>query len=190
MITIGIDEVGRGALIGNVVAVALYFTSEVHIPKLTDSKKLSSKEREQLFEIIANHSIYAVGSASAKEIDKINILNATLLAMKRAFNMLKITGNYQVLVDGNQCPDIPCAQAIIKGDTIIKEISAASIIAKVLRDKQMLELDAKYPQYGLKNHKGYGTKQHIQAIKEFGIITNYRKTFAPIKNIKLDTTLS
>lgn len=179
---IGIDEVGRGALFGDVIAVALYFTNNIDIAELTDSKKLSAKKREELFDIINKNAIYSLGIATANEIDELNILNATMLAMKRAFAGLKIDNNYKVLVDGNKCPKIPNCEAIIKGDSLIKEISAASIIAKVLRDREMIKLSNKYPEYGLKNNKGYGTKQHINAIKKFGITKYHRKTFAGVKS--------
>lgn len=180
--TIGIDEAGRGTLVGSVVAGAVILPPNFHLPELTDSKKLTPKKRDLLYDIITKECIWAVGEASAKEIDEINILQATMLAMKRAAEQI-ITDNPTILVDGNKCPELPNCTAIIKGDLTEPAISAASIIAKVTRDRQMVELDQEYPNYGFAQHKGYGTKQHKSAILEFGPCPEHRFTFAPIKDL-------
>ena len=184
----GIDEVGRGPLVGNVVAAAVILPEDYVLPGLNDSKKLSSKQREDLSIKIKNQALaWGIGQASPTEIDQINILYATLLAMTRAFHeMLK---NYPihpelVLVDGNRCPELNYpSQAIVKGDSTIPQISAASIIAKVYRDQQMLELHEKHPQYGFNHHMGYPTKQHLEKIKCYGVTDEYRKSFKPVKAI-------
>ncbi|SFV86067.1 Ribonuclease HII [hydrothermal vent metagenome] len=183
MIIVGVDEVGRGCLVGNVVAGAVILPDDFDLPGLTDSKKLSESKREALYAQITQQCQWAVGESSASEIDKINILQATMLAMKRAVENLSIQ-YHQVLVDGNRCPDLENCRAIIKGDLTEPAISAASIIAKVTRDRQMIELDRCHPEYGFAQHKGYGTKQHLEALKEFGAIKNqHRGSFAPIKNL-------
>lgn len=183
MIIVGVDEAGRGPLVGSVVAGAVVLPEGFNLPELTDSKKLSEKKREILYAQITEQCQWAVGEANAEEIDEINILQATMLAMKRAVENLQ-TQYHQVLVDGNQSPDLPNCEAIIKGDLNEPVISAASIIAKVTRDKQMFELDRLYPMYGFAKHKGYGTKQHLEALKEFGAIKNqHRVSFSPIKNL-------
>ncbi|SMM99877.1 Ribonuclease HII [uncultured Candidatus Thioglobus sp.] len=183
MIIIGVDEVGRGCLVGNVVAGVVILPEDFHLPELTDSKKLSEKKRERLYTLITEQCQWAVGEANASEIDKINILQATMLAMQRAVKNLGVAYD-KVLVDGNKCPDLKNCIAIIKGDLTEPVISAASIIAKVTRDRQMVELDAQYPQYGFSQHKGYGTKQHLAALKEFGTIKNqHRYSFSPVKNL-------
>ncbi len=179
----GIDEAGRGPLAGPVVAAAVILDPDVEIADLADSKTLSAKRREYLYEQITEFSLaWALGRAEVEEIDSINILQATLLAMQRAVNKLAINPE-QVLVDGNQCPKLAYpTEAIIKGDQKIAAISAASILAKVSRDREMLEYDTIYPEYGFAKHKGYGTKQHIDAIKIHGITPLHRTSFAPIKN--------
>ncbi len=179
----GVDEVGRGPLAGPVVAAAVILNPDVKIAGLADSKTLSAKRREQLYKQITEFALaWALGRAEVEEIDEINILQASLLAMQRAVNKLTITPE-QVLVDGNQCPQLSYpTEAIIKGDQKIAAISAASIIAKVSRDREMLEYDVQYPEYGFAKHKGYGTKQHIDAIKTHGITPLHRTSFAPIKN--------
>jgi ribonuclease HII len=182
MITVGVDEVGRGCLVGNVVTAAVILPENFYLPELTDSKKLSAKKREKLYQILTKNCLWAIGEANAKEIDEINILQATMRAMKRA--VLKLNTKYnQLLVDGNRCPDLPNCTAIIKGDLTQPCISAASIIAKVTRDKQMLALDAIYPHYGFAQHKGYGTKQHLQSLKKHGVLPqHHRLSFVPVKN--------
>ncbi len=175
MLIAGVDEVGRGCLAGPVMAAAVILKKP--IPGLCDSKKLSPKKRDSLSKIIKQESFYSFGIATPQEIDEINILQATLLAMKRAILSLPAVPS-KILVDGIYKPDINFnIEAIIKGDSIIEEISAASIIAKVERDKYMKEIDEKYPDYGFKNHKGYGTKLHFQKIQEFGATDIHRMTF-------------
>ena len=171
----GVDEVGRGCLAGPVIAAAVILKKK--ISDLDDSKKLSPNKRVELSTIIIENSYYAFGSASPEEIDTVNILQASLLAMKRAILNLPITPD-EVMVDGNQKPDIDLpTQAIIGGDSLIAEISAASIIAKVYRDNLMIEFNNKYPNYGFAQHKGYGTKVHLESIKAFGYCSIHRKTF-------------
>lgn len=183
MIIIGIDEAGRGSLVGSVVAGAVVLPKSFDLPELTDSKKLSEKKRETLYTQITQQCQWAVGESVATEIDEINILQATMLAMKRAVENLHIQ-YHQILVDGNYCPDLDNCQAIIKGDLTEPVISAASIIAKVTRDRQMFELDELYPMYDFAKHKGYGTKQHLEALKEFGVIKNqHRASFSPVRSL-------
>jgi ribonuclease HII len=156
---------------------------------LTDSKKLSEKKREALYEQITSECLWSIGQSSSYEIDQINILEATMLAMKRAVEKLKteLANNSQitsVLVDGNRCPDIENCRAIVKGDLTVPAISAASVIAKVTRDRQMMNLDRAYPEFGFARHKGYGTKAHLEALKKFGPIEGqHRFTFAPVKKL-------
>ena len=180
----GIDEAGRGPLCGPVFASAVILDSTVVINGLKDSKKLSEKNRNDLYGILksmAIESVYAI--ASVEEIDKLNILQASLLAMKRAFALLKTRAD-SIYIDGLYCPNInQPMQAIIKGDSLIPSISAASIIAKVERDKYMKVLDEKYPQYKLAKHKGYPTKEHLDLLNEFGINEIYRQTFKPVKKL-------
>ncbi|OCG42626.1 ribonuclease HII [Gilliamella sp. Bif1-4] len=182
----GVDEVGRGPLCGDVVTAAVILDPNKPIKGLTDSKKLTEKKREHLFDIIKQDALaWSVARASVDEIDKLNILHASMLAMQRAVSNLPIKPNF-VLVDGNRCPDFGIqTQAVVKGDLLVPEISAASILAKVTRDRVMVELDKLYPQYGLAKHKGYPTKAHLIAIKEHGINHLYRKSFAPVKNLML-----
>tara|TARA_B100000212_G_scaffold77594_1_gene55000 strand:- start:6390 stop:6935 length:546 start_codon:yes stop_codon:yes gene_type:complete len=179
IVVAGTDEVGRGALAGPVVAAAVIL--ENNIDGLDDSKKLSEKKRTNFSNSILENSIYAFGSASNDEIDNINILNASLLAMKRAILNLSVKPDL-VLVDGIHKPDLDIKmESIIGGDALIKEISAASIIAKVYRDNLMIEYDKSYPLYGFKNHKGYGTKQHLDLIKINGASSIHRKSFKGVK---------
>ena len=182
----GVDEVGRGPLCGDVVTAAVILDPNKPIEGLTDSKKLSEKKREALFDIIKQNALaWCVARASVDEIDELNILHATMLAMQRAVSGLKIKPNY-VLVDGNRCPNFGIrTQAVVKGDLLVAEISAASILAKVTRDREMVELDKLYPQYGLAKHKGYPTKDHLNAIEQHGVNHLYRKSFAPIKRLLL-----
>lgn len=174
----GIDEAGRGPLCGPVVAAACILPVDVDIPKLNDSKKLSPKVRMELFELIKEKAIaYSIGYGDVEEIDRINILEATLLAMRRAVEGLEIKPDY-LLVDGNifRDFDVP-GESVIKGDAVSSSIAAASILAKVTRDLLCDELDALYPEYGIKNHKGYGTKVHIEALKKYGPAPIHRKQF-------------
>ncbi|MWN90123.1 ribonuclease HII [Gilliamella sp. Pra-s65] len=182
----GVDEVGRGPLCGDVVTAAVILDPNKSIKGLTDSKKLTEKKREQLFDIIKQDALaWCIARASVDEIDKLNILHATMLAMQRAVSGLPIKPNF-VLVDGNRCPDFGIqTQAVIKGDLLVAEISAASILAKVTRDREMIELDKLYPKYGLAKHKGYPTKAHLEAIEQHGVNHLYRKSFAPVKNLTL-----
>ncbi|MBE8167110.1 MAG: ribonuclease HII [Shewanella sp.] len=178
----GVDEVGRGPLVGDVVTAAVILDPNKPIEGLNDSKKLSEKKRDALYvQIIENALSVSVGRASPAEIDEINILHATMLAMQRAVAGLNMIPE-SVLVDGNRVPEFSMtAHAIIKGDGIIAAISAASIVAKVVRDKEMLELDKLHPQYGFAAHKGYPTKAHIVALQKFGVLPEYRRSFKPVK---------
>ena len=177
----GVDEVGRGSLIGPVYAAAVILNKSINIKLLKDSKSLSKNKRELLEKYIKKNSVWSVGKASVKEIEKINILQASLLAMKRAVIKLKKKPSL-VLIDGNKLPKIRNYQlkSIIKGDKIIPSISAASIIAKVARDKIITKLGKKFKGYHWDQNSGYGTKQHIKAIKTLGITIHHRKTFSPI----------
>jgi ribonuclease HII len=188
----GIDEVGRGPLVGNVVAAAVILPERYDLPGLNDSKKLSSKQRDELSVKIKHQALaWGIGQASPAEIDQINILYASLLAMTRAFHEMLRKHPLEpdlVLVDGNRCPELSYpSQAIIKGDTKIPQISAASIIAKVYRDEQMLELHAKHPDYGFHHHMGYPTKQHLEKIKRYGVTEEYRKSFKPVRAILMES---
>jgi len=171
----GVDEVGRGCLAGPVIAAAVILRK--NIPGLKDSKKLSKKKREELSLIIMKNSYFSFGSSSPKEIDKINILQASLLAMKRAILNLSVEPG-KILIDGIHKPDLNTdTQTIISGDSYIDEISAASIIAKVYRDNLMMQFDKEYPNFYFSSHMGYGTKMHKAAIKKYGITPIHRKTF-------------
>ena len=179
IIVAGIDEVGRGALAGPVIAAAVILKN--NISGLNDSKKLSPKKRSYFSDLIKDNSSYAFGSASNYEIDNINILNASLLAMKRAILNLSVKPDL-VLVDGIHKPDLDIKmEAIIGGDALKTEISAASIIAKVYRDNLMVEYDKSFPNYGFEKHKGYGTKEHLDSIKINGICSIHRKSFKGAK---------
>lgn len=178
----GVDEVGRGPLAGPVVTAAVILPEKFNLPGLTDSKKLSAKKREQLaIEIKQQAHCWAIGEANIQEIDELNILHATMLAMQRAVAGLS-TQPGKVLVDGNRAPDfgIP-AQAIIGGDGLEASISAASIIAKVCRDTIMSDYAKQYPNYGFERNSGYPTKQHREALLEFGITPIHRRSFGPVK---------
>lgn len=178
----GVDEVGRGPLIGNVVTAAVILDPNKPILGLNDSKKLTEKKREALFiEINEKALCISVGSASPAEIDELNILQATMLAMQRAVKGLTILPD-SVLVDGNRTPDVGVqSHAIIKGDGLIDAISAASIIAKVVRDREMAELALEHPDYGFDKHKGYPTKVHFDALARFGVLAQHRKSFRPVQ---------
>lgn len=180
----GVDEVGRGPLVGDVVAAAVILDPNRPIEGLMDSKKLSEKRREALsIEIKERALCWSIAVATPQEIDELNILHATMLAMKRAVLGLSQAPEH-VYVDGNRCPDIPYSvEAVVKGDSKVAEISAASIIAKVHRDHQMLELDAQFPQYQFAKHKGYPTPAHLQLIKEHGVLADYRRSFAPVRRL-------
>lgn len=180
----GVDEVGRGPLAGPVVAAAVVLDPQEPIDGLCDSKKLTPSRREKLDVLIREKSLsWSIGRAEVEEIDAINILQASLLAMKRAIESLEIKPDW-VLVDGNRLPDIAHkAEAIIKGDSLVPAISAASIIAKVARDREMSELDAIYPGYGLAQHKGYPTKAHLNALLNLGVTSLHRKSFSPVRKL-------
>ncbi|NVJ60484.1 MAG: ribonuclease HII [Gammaproteobacteria bacterium] len=182
----GVDEVGRGPLAGAVVAAAVILDPEQPIEGLTDSKKLSEKKREQLYvEIIEKSKAWALGRAEVDEIDEINILQASMRAMERAVSNLSITPEH-ILVDGNRVPNFKVsAEAIVQGDLTEACISAASIIAKVTRDREMVELDKQFPEYGFAKHKGYPTKQHRDALIEFGLTPIHRRSYAPVQKILL-----
>ena len=171
----GVDEVGRGCLAGPVIAAAVILRN--NISGLKDSKKLTKKKREELSLIIMQNSYFSFGSSSPKEIDKINILQASLLAMKRAILNLSVKPG-KILIDGIHKPDLNTdTQTIISGDSYINQISAASIIAKVYRDNLMMQFDKEYPNFYFSSHMGYGTKMHKAAIKKYGITPIHRKTF-------------
>ncbi|MCF6210254.1 MAG: ribonuclease HII [Gammaproteobacteria bacterium] len=180
----GVDEVGRGPLAGPVVTAAVILDPARPISGLADSKALTEKRREALFDEISEKALcWALGRAEVEEIDELNILQATLLAMRRAVLALDPAPQH-ALIDGNRCPDLPCsAEAIIKGDGSVPVISAASIIAKVSRDREMVALDAEYPGYGLAGHKGYPTKAHMAALTELGVTPIHRKSFAPVRRL-------
>ena len=181
----GVDEVGRGSLIGPVYAAAVILDKSINKNLLKDSKSLTKNKREILSKYIKKNSIWAIGKASTKEIEKINILNASLLAMRRAIKKLKKKPAL-VLIDGNKIPELKNyhLKSIIKGDEKIPSISAASIVAKVSRDKMITDLGKKFRGYHWDQNYGYGTKQHLKAIKTLGITSHHRKTFSPIKKIK------
>ena len=180
----GVDEAGRGPLCGPVVAAAVILDPARPIAGLADSKKLSEKRREQLaIEIREKALAWCIAEASVEEIDRLNILHATMLAMQRAVAGLALVPD-RVLVDGNRCPrlELPC-EAVVKGDSLVAEISAASILAKTARDAHLLELDKRYPQYGLAGHKGYPTAAHLAALRAHGACDIYRKSFGPVRDV-------
>jgi len=181
----GVDEVGRGSLIGPVYAAAVILNKSINKKILKDSKSLTKTKREILSKYIKENSIWAIGKASVKEIEKINVLQASLLAMKRAIKKLEKKPSL-VLIDGNKLPEIKNynLRSIVKGDQKIPSISAASIIAKVTRDKVITVLGKKFKGYYWDRNYGYGTKQHLRAIKTLGITNQHRKTFSPINKIK------
>lgn len=180
----GVDEAGAGPLCGDVVAAAVILDPEQPIAALNDSKKLSEKKREALFDEIRDKAIaYCVARATVEEIDRINILHARMLAMSRAVADLQPAAEY-ALIDGNRLPELSIpASAIVKGDALVAAISAASILAKVTRDREMLELDEQYPGYGLAKHKGYPTKDHLAALQTLGPCEIYRRSYGPVKKL-------
>ena len=181
-IVCGVDEAGRGPLAGPVYAAAVILDPDRPIIGLNDSKKLSEKRREELACLIRENALsWAVASASVEEIDSINILQASLLAMKRAIEKLSVLP-HEILVDGIYCPDIRMpSKAIVNGDALIPEISAASILAKTSRDAFMLELHGDFPEFGFDRHKGYPTRLHLEALGRFGPSAVHRKSFAPVR---------
>ena len=179
----GVDEVGRGPLVGPVVAAAVILPKNYKLEGLNDSKKLSEKKREELYPIIMKDAIaIGIGEVSAKEIDEINIYEASRKAMMIAIDNLSVKPEY-ILVDAMPLFTSVPHDAIIHGDALSLSIAAASVIAKVTRDKMMIELDKKYPQYGFKKHKGYPTKAHLEALKKYGPLENYRFTYGPVRDL-------
>jgi len=178
----GVDEVGRGPLVGDVVTAAVILDPARPIVGLADSKKLSEKRRLALYDEIIDKSLcWSLGRANPQEIDRLNILHATMLAMQRAVAGLKQAPEF-VLIDGNRCPLLPMpSQAVVKGDSLVAEISAASILAKVTRDREMAELDRCFPQYGFAQHKGYPTAFHLERLAEHGATEHHRRSYAPVK---------
>ncbi len=184
----GVDEAGRGPLVGSVVAGAVVLDPSNPIQGLKDSKKLTSARREFLYEqIIEKAKAWGLGEASPAEIDEINILQATMLAMRRAIeDLVNRLGAWpdKALIDGNRCPELPiAAEAIIKGDTKVPAISAASIIAKVTRDRQMQILHEQHPQYGFAQHMGYPTEVHFAALQQYGACAEHRRSFSPVRKV-------
>lgn len=180
----GVDEAGRGPLAGAVYAAAVILDPAHPIPGLADSKKLSERKREALFPLITTRALaWAIARAEAHEIDRINILQASLLAMGRAVEWLALEPA-RVLVDGNQCPRVAYpVEAIVGGDATVAEISAASILAKVARDRDLVRLDRLHPEYGFKQHKGYPTASHLAALGQFGACAEHRASFGPVAKI-------
>ena len=179
----GIDEAGRGPLFGPVYAAAVIL-GDVCIEGLDDSKKLSEKKRERLFDEIQQRApAWSIASVDAEEIDRINILQASMLAMRKACEQLKLKPDL-ALIDGNRCPDLECAShAVVKGDSRVAEIAAASILAKVARDRFVLTLHQQYPQYALDSHKGYPTRLHLERLTEHGPTPYHRRSFGPVKKL-------
>lgn len=184
MLIAGVDEAGRGPLAGPVVAAAVVLDPDVPIDGLRDSKQLSVARRERLADLIRERArAWSVGRAEAEDIDRINILQATLLAMRRAVEALSVRPEH-VLVDGVHCPELPCrVEAVVGGDKRIASISAASILAKVTRDAEMMDLDSRYPEYGFGRHKGYPTSEHRQALMVHGPCPLHRRSFAPVRAV-------
>ena len=178
----GVDEVGRGPLAGPVIAAAVILPPDKSIAGLRDSKKCSAAKRERLFAEIMEHALaVGIGRAEVAEIDTLNILHASMLAMQRAVGELLVSPD-KVLVDGNRCPDLPYeCEAIVEGDDLVPAISAASIIAKVTRDREMAAYEATYPGYGFDRHSGYPTKQHLAALDGLGVTDIHRRSFAPVR---------
>ncbi|EEG23114.1 ribonuclease HII [Eikenella corrodens] len=181
----GVDEAGRGPLVGSVFAAAVVLPNEYDLPGLTDSKKLSERRRDELAVLIKQQALaWCVAAASVEEIDRLNILHATMLAMRRAVHGLERLPE-KVWIDGNRVPpDLGCeAEAVIKGDSKIIQISAASVLAKTARDAEMYALAERYPQYGFERHKGYGTAEHLAALQRHGALPEHRRSFAPVREI-------
>ncbi|ATY89844.1 ribonuclease HII [Pectobacterium atrosepticum] len=180
----GVDEVGRGPLVGAVVTAAVILDPTRPIVGLADSKQLSEKRRLSLYDEIKEKALaWSLGRAEPEEIDQLNILHATMLAMQRAVAALAIVPDF-VLIDGNRCPALPMlAQAVVKGDSRVAEISAASIMAKVTRDREMVELDQRFPDYGFAQHKGYPTAFHLEKLAALGATEFHRRSFAPVKRV-------
>ncbi|MCW2474889.1 ribonuclease HII [Candidatus Symbiopectobacterium sp. NZEC151] len=180
----GVDEVGRGPLVGAVVTAAVILDPQRPIVGLADSKQLSEKRRLALYDEIKDNALsWSLGRAEPEEIDQLNILHATMLAMQRAVAGLHLAPDY-VLIDGNRCPLLPMpALAVVKGDSRVAEISAASILAKVTRDREMVELDARFPEYGFAQHKGYPTAYHLEKLALLGATEYHRRSFAPVKRV-------
>ncbi|GAA3581380.1 ribonuclease HII [Gibbsiella greigii] len=180
----GVDEVGRGPLVGAVVTAAVILDPARPIVGLADSKKLSEKRRLALYDEITDKALaWSLGRAEPQEIDQLNILHATMLAMQRAVAGLSVVPDY-VLIDGNRCPALPMtAQAVVKGDSRVAEISAASILAKVTRDREMAELDKVFPAYGFAQHKGYPTAFHLEKLAQLGATEHHRRSFAPVRRV-------
>jgi ribonuclease HII len=178
----GVDEVGRGPLVGAVVTAAVLLDPNKPIVGLADSKKLSEKRRLALYDEIVEKALsWSLGRAEPEEIDQINILHATMLAMQRAVSGLSVTPD-MVLIDGNRCPKLPMRSlAVVKGDSRVAEISAASILAKVTRDREMTELDLVFPEYGFAQHKGYPTAFHLEKLAALGATEHHRRSFAPVR---------
>lgn len=183
----GVDEVGRGPLVGAVVTAAVILDPARPIAGLADSKKLSEKRREFLYEEIKEKALaWSLGRAEPEEIDEINILQATMLAMQRAIAGLAVVPEF-VLIDGNRCPALPMpSQAVIKGDSRVAEISAASILAKVTRDREMVALDLAFPEYGFAKHKGYPTAAHLEQLALHGTTVHHRRSFGPVRRALQD----
>jgi ribonuclease HII len=180
----GVDEVGRGPLAGPVIAAAVILDETKPIEGLADSKVLSATRREELAQLIRERALcWALGRAEVEDIDRINILQASLLAMQRAVAALSLSPEL-VLVDGNQTPDLQCAvQAVIRGDATVPSISAASILAKVARDAEMIQMDVLYPEYGFSKHKGYPTELHLRALEKCGVSSIHRRSFGPVRKL-------
>jgi len=178
----GVDEAGRGPLAGPVFAASVILDASRPIAGLADSKTLSAGQRERLAGVIRSRAFaWSIASASVEEVDSLNILWATMLAMKRAIEQLDLEPT-EVLVDGNRCPDVQFpAKAIVRGDAVVPQISAASILAKVARDAHMLQLHQVYPDYGFDRHKGYPTRDHIRALREYGASPVHRRSFSPVR---------
>ena len=181
----GVDEAGRGPLVGSVFAAAVVLPETYDLPGLTDSKKLSEKKRDDLASRIKAQALaWSIASADTDEIAELNILHAAMLAMRRAVAGLALVPD-KILIDGNRVPpDLPVpAEAVVKGDSKIIEISAASVLAKTARDAEMYALAKRFPQYGFERHKGYGTAEHLAALKRFGVLPEHRRDFAPVREI-------